>query len=67
VSPASTPSLSIAQALAEAARAGLDRLDAHLLLGHVLGRSRAWLIAHDEQLLDADQAAQWQAAACRCG
>ncbi|MCS4509311.1 peptide chain release factor N(5)-glutamine methyltransferase [Xylophilus ampelinus] len=40
----------IAQALHAAATAGLDRLDAQLLLLHALARSahdRAWLLAHD--------------------
>jgi release factor glutamine methyltransferase len=41
----------LAQALAEAQAAGLGRLDAQLLLGHVLGRPRTWLIAHDDDLL----------------
>lgn len=34
--------------LADAAALGLDRLDAQLLLGEVIGRGRAWLHAHDE-------------------
>jgi len=34
---------------------GIDRLDAHVLLAHVLQRSRAWLIAHDDAALDGDQ------------
>lgn len=48
----------LAQALAEAQAGGLSRLDAHLLLGHLLGRPRAWLIAHDDEpLAEADAAA----------
>jgi release factor glutamine methyltransferase len=43
----------VAAALAVARARGLDRLDAQLLLGHVLRRSRAWLIAHDDDLVDA--------------
>ena len=39
---------SIAQALRQAQLAGLDRVDAHLLLGHLLQRERSWLIAHDD-------------------
>lgn len=35
-------------ALAAARRLGLERLDAQLLLAHVLGRDRAWLIANDD-------------------
>jgi release factor glutamine methyltransferase len=43
-------------ALLEQARAlGVDRLDAQWLLGHVLGRSRAWLVANGEALPDATQ------------
>ncbi|WP_427913501.1 peptide chain release factor N(5)-glutamine methyltransferase [Ramlibacter sp. MMS24-I3-19] len=48
--------MTIAQALAEAARRGLARLDAQLLLLHALGRAqddRAWLLAHDDDALDA--------------
>lgn len=42
--------MTIAQALATAAAIGIERLDAQMLLLHVLGRpahDRAWLIAHD--------------------
>ena len=42
--------LNCAQALAAARSAGLERLDAHLLLLHALGKpagDRAWLLAHD--------------------
>lgn len=38
-------------ALAWARAQGLDRLDAQLLLAHVLGRPRSWLIAHDDEVL----------------
>lgn len=38
----------VSQALAEARRLGVTRLDAQLLLAHRLGRSRSWLIAHDD-------------------
>ncbi|MCZ8255730.1 MAG: peptide chain release factor N(5)-glutamine methyltransferase [Polaromonas sp.] len=52
---------SCAQALAAAQTLGLDRLDAQLLLLHALGKpadARAWLLAHDTDLLpvEADQA-----------
>jgi len=43
-----------AQALAAAQALGLDRLDAQLLLLHALGKpgdARAWLLAHDTDLL----------------
>lgn len=45
-------------ALRQAAAAGLDRLDAQMLLLFSLGRdpnARAWLAAHDDQSLGADQ------------
>ncbi len=50
----------IGQALASARAIGVDRLDAQLLLAHLLGRTRAWLLAHDEQQLDAAQATTLQ-------
>lgn len=49
----------VAGALAAAQAQGLDRLDAQLLLGHLLGRPRAWLIAHDQAGLDEAQAAAY--------
>lgn len=42
---------SIAAALEQARQMGIDRLDAQLLLGHVLQRPRSWLLAHDDALL----------------
>lgn len=47
---------SAAEALAQAREAGLDRLDAQLLLAWVLQRPRAWLIANGETRLDEAQA-----------
>jgi release factor glutamine methyltransferase len=47
--------MTLAQVLASAAALGLDRLDAHLLLLHTLGRpqsDRAWLLAHDDDPID---------------
>ena len=41
----------IAHALVHARALGVDRLDAQLLLAHQLGRSRAWLLAHDDATL----------------
>lgn len=41
-------------ALAAARALGVERLDAQLLLAHVLARDRAWVIAHDDIPLDAD-------------
>jgi release factor glutamine methyltransferase len=51
------------EAIQAAVNQGLDRLDAQLLLLHVLGRAgqdRAWLWAHDQEALTAQQAAQFQ-------
>lgn len=50
---------SIASALAAAMHGGLDRLDAQLLLGHVLGHSRTWLLAHDDDTLPSAQQSQF--------
>jgi release factor glutamine methyltransferase len=44
--------LDVAQALDQARNAGVDRLDAQLLLALRLGHSRSWLLAHDDALLD---------------
>ncbi len=47
--------MKLAQVLAAAAALGLERLDAHLLLLHTLGRpqsDRAWLLAHDGDAID---------------
>lgn len=46
--------MTIAQVLAGAAARGVERLDAQLLLLHVLGRAqdeRAWLVAHDTDVV----------------
>lgn len=54
----------LTNALRQAATAGLDRLDAQMLLLHALGRSphdRAWLIAHDSDPLTPEAAARWTA------
>ena len=55
----------IAEALAEARATGVARLDAQLLLGHLLGRTREWLLAHDDQPLDPAQAAALRALLAR--
>lgn len=55
---------SCAQALAAAQTLGLDRLDAQLLLLHALGKpgdARAWLLAHDTDLLPEEAAQAFQA------
>jgi release factor glutamine methyltransferase len=52
---------SVADALARARALGIDRLDAQLLLGHQIGQSRSWLIAHgDDALAPADELAYLQ-------
>ena len=51
----------VAQALAEARRHGVERLDAQLLLAHALQRPRAWLIANDDATLTQRQAADFAA------
>lgn len=56
--------MTLAQALAAAAGMGLERLDAQLLLLQALGRpasDRAWLLAHDTDLLDEAQQQQFTA------
>jgi len=60
------PPVTLVQALRSAAALGLDRLDAQLLLLHIIGRStqeRAWLMAHDTDVLSADA---WQAYIALC-
>jgi release factor glutamine methyltransferase len=49
----------IQQALQQARTLGVARLDAQLLLAHVLGRPREWLLAHDDEVLAPDPAARW--------
>lgn len=48
-------------ALAQAALLGVARLDAELLLAHLLQRPRAWLLAHDDEALSPRHATAWQA------
>lgn len=52
-------------ALQSARTLGVERLDAHLLLAHVLGQSRAWLLAHGDDTLADDHAAAFDALARR--
>lgn len=47
--------MTLAEALRAALAAGLERSDAFGLLQHLLGRERAWLIAHDDEALSAAQ------------
>ena len=51
---------SVDTALAEARCAGIDRLDAALLLGDLLQRPRTWLLAHGEVPLEADQGTRYR-------
>jgi release factor glutamine methyltransferase len=53
------------EALRQAARAGVARLDAQWLLEHLLHRPRAWLLAHDDEPLPAAAAAAWPALLAR--
>ncbi|HOV19811.1 peptide chain release factor N(5)-glutamine methyltransferase [Ottowia sp.] len=58
----------MAHALASAQQGGLPRIDAHMLLLHVLGRAthdRAWLIAHDGDALPPGAAARFDALCAR--
>lgn len=50
-------SVSIAAALRECK---LDRLEAQLLLGHVLGVDRVWLLTHDDEVLSDEQRLQFE-------
>lgn len=52
-------------ALAMARAAGVDRLDAQLLLGALLQRSRAWLMAHGDDMLDPAVAQPFQVLVAR--
>jgi release factor glutamine methyltransferase len=45
----------VAEALSAARAAGLERLDAQMLLAHVLARPRSWLLAHGDEALSAVQ------------
>lgn len=48
-----------ADALQHARACGIERLDAQLLLTHVTGQSRTWLLAHDRDPLQPEQAARF--------
>ena len=55
----------VAGLLAQARAAGVDRLDAQLLLARLLGQPRTWLLAHDDTSLEAAQLAVWNAQLAR--
>ncbi|MBW8760037.1 MAG: peptide chain release factor N(5)-glutamine methyltransferase, partial [Burkholderiales bacterium] len=56
---------SVEAALRDARGRGLDRLDAQLLLAHVLGQPRSWLLAHGDDALAAGRAAAYDALVAR--
>ena len=60
-----SPAASVDAALEAARAAGVERLDAHLLLAHVLGRSRAWLLAHGDEALCVEHARRFASLARR--
>ncbi|MBV8605514.1 MAG: peptide chain release factor N(5)-glutamine methyltransferase [Pelomonas sp.] len=53
--------MTIAEALTLARQQGLDALDAQLLLCHLLGVERTWLIGHDDQALTGGQVLMFEA------
>ncbi|MEO5699981.1 MAG: peptide chain release factor N(5)-glutamine methyltransferase [Casimicrobiaceae bacterium] len=57
-----TESTTVRRALAQS---GLVPIDAHVLLAHVLQRGRAWLVAHADDALHAEQATAFLALARR--
>lgn len=56
-----TAATRVHEVLEQARALGVPRLDAQLLLGHLLARPRAWLLAHDDFELDPALAASVQA------
>ena len=56
---------SVDAALLGARARGVERLDAHLLLAHVLGQSRSWLLAHGDDALSDDRARAFDALVAR--
>jgi release factor glutamine methyltransferase len=58
MTPSAGPT-TVAQALQDALASGLPRLDAQLLLAHVLNCNRTWLTAHAEHTLSEFHAATW--------
>lgn len=55
-----TVARTVRECLAAATALGLERLDAQLLLGQVLDQGRAWLHAHDDHALSAEQLGLFQ-------
>jgi len=60
-SPRSGQAPTVSDLLAQARAAGVDRLDAQLLLGRLLQQPRAWLIAHDDHVLGSSQTQDFMA------
>lgn len=54
------PGMRLTQALAVASQRLGDRFEAEMLLGHVLGRDRAWLMMHGQDALDAQHAERFR-------
>lgn len=52
--------ITLEQALLSARQAGVDRLDAQLMLCELLEQSRTWLLAHDRDLIAPDTLARFQ-------
>ena len=65
MSDAAAALATVAAALAWARQQGLDRLDAQLLLGHLLQQGRTWLIAHDDAALPPAAALAYRSACQR--
>ena len=55
----------VRDALLEARRMGLERLDAQLLLAHAMGQTRTWLLAHEDAAMNDGQDACFQELATR--
>jgi release factor glutamine methyltransferase len=53
-------------ALLASARARIERADAELLLAHVLGKSRSWLFAHGDDVIDTHAADRFEEQLLRC-
>jgi len=56
---------SVREVLAATRLRGVERLDAQLLLAHVLGRNRTWLLTHDDSPLEPAAGAAFEALASR--
>lgn len=49
----------VAQALADARAAGLDRIDREVLMSALLQRPSSWLLIHDDHVLNKSELARW--------